>query len=278
MTEEQAKAVQEVAKTSGQLVDTAQRAGSFISKIVGGASSQIGGMLEDNAKLYRYKNLLKIADEVEAIHTQRRVEGKTIPISLRLAIPMLDSAALEDDETLQKVWARLIANSTDPDFKEALHPGYIEIIRQMSPDEAIILGSFLKMKNYPNIFLYHVSRKYSQTNVWNSQNSFKEDKASYEGIYELYLNHCKNLSLIKPQAVRIYVDNLQRLRIVELRQDFVGQDKDDTLWLHAAFPTSEPDRKSILVPSRDEYLRMTDFGKSFIAACIADTAKTETTI
>ncbi|HUA68649.1 MAG TPA: Abi-alpha family protein, partial [Candidatus Saccharimonadales bacterium] len=145
MTDEQAKAVQEVAKTSGKLVETTGKVGGFISKIIGGASTQVGGILEDWAKFYRYKNLLRVADKVEAIHAQRKIEGKTIPIPPRMAIPLLESASLEDDETLQKVWARLIANSTDPNFRESSHPGYVEIIKQMSPDEAIILDSFLKI-------------------------------------------------------------------------------------------------------------------------------------
>jgi hypothetical protein len=93
MTDEQAKATQEVAKTSGQLIEASQKVGNFISRIVGVASNQLGGMLEDSAKFYRYKNLLNIADKVEAIHTQRRIEGKFV--LLTAGLQMLDDTFKE---------------------------------------------------------------------------------------------------------------------------------------------------------------------------------------
>jgi hypothetical protein len=173
---------------------------------------------------------------------------------------------------LQDVWARLIANSTDPNFKESLHPGYIEIIRQISPDEAIILISFLKIKTYPTLFLNHVSKVYEDANpnLVERWLTFKEDRPSYEGIYELYLEHCLGLSLKQSTRARVYIDNLQRLRIVELGHNFSGQETDDLrtlMWRHSI---SNPDQKSISVPARDEYLRMTAFGEAFVAACISE--------
>jgi hypothetical protein len=275
MTDEQSKAVQEVAKTSGQLIDTAQKAGSFISKIVGGASSQIGGMLEDSAKFYRLKNLLRIADKVEAIHAQRRIEGRIIPIPLRNAIPMLDSAALEDDDALQNVWARLIANSTDPGFKEVLHPGYVGIIKQMSSDEAIILNSFLKLNTYPILFTNHLTAEYEQEGrmaidyFWMMQ----RHKESYKTIFDMYQNHCETLSLKKSGDSRVYIDNLLRLRIVELGYDFSGKEKENPFFGRRLHSSAESKNTSISVPARDEYMRMTAFGKCFIAACISDASE-----
>jgi len=277
MSDEWAKAVQEVAKTSGQLIEVTQRVGSFISKIVGGASAQIGGILEDNAKLYRYKNLLNIADKVQAIHVQRRIDGKTVPMHLRLAIPMLDSAALEDDERLQDVWARLIANGTDPNFKESLHPGFIEIIRQMSPDEAIILNSFLKMENYPILFLNHVSKEYEETNLHGGWFKFSENKPSYEGIYELYSIFCQNIPLKESARARVYIDNLQRLRIVELGHNFSGQETESLRVAMMMSFGSDSEKKSASVPARDEYLRMTVFGTAFVTACISEEVRISNT-
>jgi hypothetical protein len=271
MTDEQAKATQEVAKTTGKFAEVAEKVGGFVSKLIGPASNQVGGILEDWTRYYRYKNLLAIADKVEAIHARRKLRGKTIPIPARVAIPMLESASLENDEVLQEIWAQLIANSTDPNFKEALHPGYAEIIKQMSPDEAIILISFLKMKAYPILFLNHVSKKYEDTtDVFGGWLTFKEDKSSYEGIYELYLKHCQDLFLKQSDRARVYIDNLQRLRIVELGHNFSGQETNDLRGFMWRTLVSDPNQKSVSVPARDEYLRMTAFGEAFVTACITE--------
>ncbi len=76
--EEEAKAVQEVAKTAGKAIDASVRVGSFLNKIFGDAFTEIWEAFYDWAKYFRYKNLLRIQDEVEAIHRKRRIGGSTI--------------------------------------------------------------------------------------------------------------------------------------------------------------------------------------------------------
>jgi hypothetical protein len=63
MTEE-SKAIQEVAKTMGKFAEVANNIGGFLSKVIGGSSTQVGGILEDWTRYYRYKNLLTIRDKV----------------------------------------------------------------------------------------------------------------------------------------------------------------------------------------------------------------------
>jgi hypothetical protein len=269
--DEQAKAIQAVAKTTEKFAEIAEKVGGFVSKVIGPASDQVGGILEDWTRFYRYKNLLSIADKVEIIHARRKIEGQTIPIPPRVAIPMLESASLEDDETLQEVWARLIANSTDPTFKAALHPGYIDIIKQMSPDEAIILNSFLKLTTYPVFFSHHLTAVYEQAdNIAMDYYWMMQNKESYNIIYEMYLNHCKTLTLIKSDDSRVYIDNLLRLRIVELGYDFSGKEIENPFFGRLIPRSAGGEKASILIPARDEYLRMTSFGQNFVAACIGD--------
>lgn len=275
ITDEQSKAAQEVAKTSGKFAEIAEKVGGFISKVIGPASNQVGGILEDWTRYYRLKNLLSIADKVKNIHARRKIEGKTMPIPPRVAIPMLESAALEDDDTLQDVWAKLIANSTDPDFKSALHPGYIEIVKQMSPDEAIILDSFLKLQTYPMLFSHHVSKTLENTGsslanrmMWHLQ----RDEASYQKINEMFIQHCGLLSLKKPADLQVYIDNLIRLRIVELGHDFSGEERDAHAFIMRMRrrASSNTDNPAVAIPARDEFLRMTMFGQRFVMACISE--------
>ncbi len=112
--EEESKAVQEVAKTTGKAIEAAERVGKFFSTIFGGAFGEVGDIVHDWAKYFHYKNLLRIQDKVEAIHRERKIEGKTIPIPPRYAVPLIQNAFQEGDETLQEMWAGLIANSMDP--------------------------------------------------------------------------------------------------------------------------------------------------------------------
>jgi hypothetical protein len=171
------------------------------------------------------------------------------------------------------IWAHLIANSTDPSFKSELHPGYIEIVKQLSPDEAIILNSFLKLESYPNLYINHISKTFETTNytplnyMWHKQ----KDESPYQKIHEMLMSHCKPLPLKKTADLQFYIDNLIRLRVVELGYDFSEKEENADVFPRPRIPTPTGSEKAnVTIPARDEYLRMTVLGQRFVTACIGD--------
>ncbi len=143
--EEESKAVQEVAKTTGKAIEAAERVGKFLSTIFGGAFGEVGDIVHDWAKYFHYKNLLRIQDRVEAIHRERKIEGKTIPIPPRYAVPLIQSASQEDDETLQEMWAGLIANGMDPGKRLNVKKVYINILSSLEPFDVQLLNFLAAM-------------------------------------------------------------------------------------------------------------------------------------
>ena len=131
--EEEAKAVQEVAKTTRKGFEIAEKLGSLLKTIFGEGFSHIGDSFSDWAKYFRYKNLIKLQDRIKSLHVKRGIEGKTIPIPPRYALPLLDSASLEDDENIQDKWAGLIANATDPDKRFQFQKIFIRILSNLEP-------------------------------------------------------------------------------------------------------------------------------------------------
>jgi len=111
--EEAAKATQELAKLGVKGIDIANVLGGFFHKVVGGGLIQLGAAFEDWAGTYRHLNALKLAEKVHQEHVKRNILGKAVPIPPCLGIPLLQRAFLEDDETLQRMWAGLIVNATD---------------------------------------------------------------------------------------------------------------------------------------------------------------------
>lgn len=139
MENETAKAAQEIAKATGKAIDLAEKAGGFIGKIVGDAVVEVGGAIHDWAKFFRYKNLLRLQDKVEDIHSARKLQGKIIPIPPRFAVPLLQAASQEDDNSIQDMWAGLIANATDPEKHLEPKKIFIEILSSLEPLDANIL-------------------------------------------------------------------------------------------------------------------------------------------
>jgi hypothetical protein len=139
MLEEEAKAVQEVAKTTGKALDIIKGSCRYLVDIFGESFKHLGGTVADWARYYRYRNFLLIADKVAEIHRTRHLTGKPVPIPPQYALPLIEGASLEYEDSIQDLWAGLIANVTDPDRKFNLKKVYIEILRSLEPLDAKIL-------------------------------------------------------------------------------------------------------------------------------------------
>ncbi len=139
MLDEEAKAVQEVAKAANKALDVSQGLGKFLGDIFGESCRHFGGSIADWACYYRYRNFLKISDKIAAVHANRHLEGKVIPIPPQFSLPLIEGATLESEESLQLLWAGLIANATDPTRMLNMKKVYIEILRGLEPLDAKIL-------------------------------------------------------------------------------------------------------------------------------------------
>jgi hypothetical protein len=141
---EEAEAAKEIAISTGKMIDVVQELGGFFRLVFGDTAIELGGIAKDWASYYRYTNLLKIQDKILALHAKRKIEGKTIPIPPRYAIPLIQRASDEDDNDIQSLWAGLIANSTDPNKKLDVKKIYIEILSSLEPLDVQIMRYFSK--------------------------------------------------------------------------------------------------------------------------------------
>jgi len=137
------KTTEEAIKTTSKAVDLlTKEVSAFLFKIIGPAAEEFGYLLKDYVMYFRYKNLLRLRDKVDAIHRERRIEGKSIPIPPRYAIPLIQHASEEDNESLQEMWAGLISNLTDPEKRFNPKKIYIQIISSLEPLDAQVLNFF----------------------------------------------------------------------------------------------------------------------------------------
>jgi len=129
----------EIAKTTNKALEVAEKVGGFLSTVLGDACKELGASAHDWAKFYRYKNLLKIQDKVLEIHKARGIEGKTVPVSLSIGLPLIEAASITEEEGLQQKWAALIANATDPESKIKVRKSFVDILSSLDPSDALVL-------------------------------------------------------------------------------------------------------------------------------------------
>jgi hypothetical protein len=127
-----------IAATAPIIDKNLDRLASFLHKVVGGGLEMLGGAFSDWAGVYRYERASKLADRVDAIHRQRKLQG-TVSIPPRLAIPLFQQATLEDDPTLSEMWAGLLANAMDPERHLEARRSYTTTLSALEPLDARVM-------------------------------------------------------------------------------------------------------------------------------------------
>jgi hypothetical protein len=159
-----------------------EAAKEFLSKLVGPAAEEIGLLLQDQVKLHRFKNQLRILAKAEAMLSKAGLTPNAVPF--RTLLPILEAAASEDDESLSTKWAALLANSAAKAEGYASHPSFPRILSEIAPNEARFLDSLLSKRGEAD---------------WNS---FRTDLAKRLQVTEDYIDQ--------------YYGNLFRLGLVRI--------------------------------------------------------------
>ncbi len=81
---ESAKAVQEVAKTTGQAIKTIEKIGGFFSLIMRESMDTTCDMLADTLKFKRWERQIRLIEKSEEIIKQKSLSDRLRPISPKL--------------------------------------------------------------------------------------------------------------------------------------------------------------------------------------------------
>lgn len=135
-----AKAEQERQKTTQELIRAARAAGAYFGPHFDGAISEFGKMIGDIIGHWRFLNLNRILNKVE----KRVKEGSVHPAALRQlglieSLRLIEAASAEEEETVQELWARLIANALKSDGTTVIKKVYVDLLKSISPAEAMLL-------------------------------------------------------------------------------------------------------------------------------------------
>ncbi|MBN4065569.1 DUF4393 domain-containing protein [Desulfocapsa sp. AH-315-G09] len=138
---ETAKATQEVAKATVKGLEVSEKVGGFFAKVLGEPIETATGILGDKLKFMRWERQVRLIDRVQQINHDRGVEGKEIPVTPKLAIPIIENASLEENDVLQDLWAKLMSSAQGKESSNAVRSAFIDIIKQLEVIDVMILGS-----------------------------------------------------------------------------------------------------------------------------------------
>ena len=165
-----------------------------------------------------------------------------------------------DSEELRDMYANLLANSMNKVVKNEVHPGFIEIIKQLSPDEAKILKKISIHKTIPVINVRYNNEKGEGVMVLNYFSDVGE-KAN-----------CEN-----PMEIASYFENMEKLGLIKVSEPYssiVNKAIYEPLKNHkrikelAQIPSGFGDLNKVEII--EGYFTITNFGEKFCKICIRD--------
>lgn len=135
---ESAKAIQEASKSGRAVVDAASDLGKWAAKVLGTVPEDLVGFsFGDYFREVRIRNMDRMRRKTDEI-LQRRGVKEPLSIGPKHAIPLFEAVGEESDETLQDLWARLLANAMDPNHEVQLQRVFIDTLRQFESFDALV--------------------------------------------------------------------------------------------------------------------------------------------
>lgn len=189
---------QPVAKELGKSLETLGRAINValypVSGLVWGFE-QIKGFLD-----------VKLASNLKDVPPENIIPPK--PNVAGPAIEALRYTGHED--SLSDMYANLLAAAMDKNTASGAHPAFVEIIKQLTPDEAKLMAYFMKPQPFPVVSVR------------------ADNKEVGRGGFDIAVNVSlfgEKAGLTFPELVPTYLDNLGRLGLIDIQQAYTYTNK-----------------------------------------------------
>lgn len=161
LTEAESKAIEEAAKFGQHSVTAATELCSFINRVLG-IEDLAGVFYRDKLRYHRAEKLL-LLQEKQNTNLERKGIINLNPVPPKIAIPLIEAAAVEDNDDLHTKWANMLANARDPEYFGKIKRCYISMLSDMEPLDVLILDVIFKEYNKTeDISLFYVKEKISQ--------------------------------------------------------------------------------------------------------------------
>ena len=121
-----------------------------------------------------------------------------------IAVPALQAIAISyDSSELRSMYAHLLSKSMHIDYKNDVHPSFVEIIKQLSPIDCMVFKEVMSIDENPILTAI----------------LYKDDKVGPLGKYEIIHTNLNVLSSCTYEQSKVALDNLNRLNLLEIRKD-----------------------------------------------------------
>lgn len=177
-------------KQAGRALETVVGLGNTILWPIAWANERTRLALESNLEKYR-------------IEMQGVPDDKVVGVSPEIGVPLAEKLSYVTDDRLSNLYVKLLATASNSDTLDNAHPSFVNIINNMSPDEALFLEYFVSRDAMPFVIAKAMIPA-TGTHSIISGAIVPDDALS---------------KLAFPQNIGAYLSNLSGLGLLEVRDD-----------------------------------------------------------
>lgn len=204
-------------------------------------------IVEQEYSLAETEKLLEI--KLKNIDQEKIVTPETY-----VAVPALQAISYSmDSEELRNMYANLLAKAMNIDEKEKVHPAFVELIKQITPREAVIFDRLYRTAIIPVMDLY-----------------IKTSTGNNAHIYNI-----TTITDFSYNDVTIALDNLVRMGLIEI--PFGEKYTEDSVYEMIRNTNAYSEERKLLeqmnigeVKEEKKYIKKTFLGKAFFEVCLVD--------
>ncbi|MBH0311920.1 DUF4393 domain-containing protein [Alcaligenes faecalis] len=242
--------VQPTAKETGKII-------SIIPKAINAALVPLRQWIS-----YKEYNLAK-TEKLLAYKLENIPPEKIVPPEPYVAVPALQSISYSmDNEELRNLYANLIAKSMNIDTKDTVHPAFVEIIKQLSPLDAILFEKLIDE---------------GETGIINTRLQKSVSDSTGSDWVKHIINPKFGMNKSNYIQYQISLENLQRLELININYNtqlssesvYDEIENGDIITYCKENSTSMDETLQFFVCYRG-FLSITKLGKSFSNICIKE--------
>lgn len=234
------------------LQPTVQEVGKFAARIPRAINAAFSGLdkwiLNKEYAIDETKKLL--AQKLENVDPEKIVEPEAY-----VAVPALQAISYSmDSEELRNLYANLLAKAMNSDTKDFVHPSFVDMIKQMSPTDALIFSKIIVNPIRPLISIM-----------------INEPK----GGKNIFLENCSWITEISLGRCRTAFDNLSRLGLIQIPFGDSYTDKNNytsikknPLFIHAETECKKNLLNGESISYDEKYIKINELSKLFYNVCV----------
>jgi hypothetical protein len=254
---------QEALKIPGLLVEVygdlarpgVKQVGKALETIIGLGNTILWpiALVNEKSRVALESNLKRYSEKMASVS-----EEKVVGVAPEIGVPIAEKLTYVADKRLSALYVNLLAKASNLDTVGEAHPSFVGIINNLSPDEALLLESFLTSPVIP-----FVSAKVSE-----------HPKEGFAHLCDAVIDRAITGNLTFPENLEAYLANLVGLGIITMEHDEYATDyvEYDSLERQAELMAESMHKvgtflETPVVDTNRGLVRITMFGWGFINAC-----------